>query len=86
MLFAEPFLRPTDIAGTAAAHINSVLVMQWSQAMQLQEVQVPQAVLRLLCSRSVLPELQLQLLHEHRGKQVSTYNQPESMPCTKFLA
>lgn len=70
---AELLLRATDIDGTAAALIISVLVMQWPQAVQLQEIQVPQVVLRLLCSRSVLPELQLQLLHEHRGKQVSTH-------------
>lgn len=45
--------------------------MQWCQKVQLQEVQVLEAVLRLLCSRSLLPELQLQLLHEYRGEQVS---------------
>lgn len=31
--------------------------LQWSQEVQLQEVQVPQAVLRLLCSWGLLPEL-----------------------------
>ncbi len=49
--------------------------MQWgSKEVQLQEVQVPQAVLRLLCCWSLLPELQLQLLSEHRGEQVWLQN------------
>ena len=54
-----------------AAVFSLSRVVQWSKEMQLQEVQVPQALLRLLCSWRLLPELQLQLLHEHRGKQVS---------------
>lgn len=72
--------RLTDTDGSAAVHTNSVIVMQWSQEVQLQEVQVPQAVLRLLCSRNLLSELQLQLLHEHRGKQVSTRIQAGTSP------
>jgi len=49
--------------------------VQWgSKEVQLQEVQVPQAVLRLLCCWSLLPELQLQLLSEHRGEQVCLQN------------
>ena len=46
-------------------------VMQWAQALQLQEVVVTQAGRRLLCSWSVVGEVQLLRLHEHRGKQVN---------------
>ena len=45
--------------------LTGCLVTQRNQALQLQEVQVPEALLRLLCSRSVLSELQLLVLLEY---------------------
>ena len=56
------------------AHKQNCAVQWGSKEVQLQEVQVPQAVLRLLCCWSLLPELQLQLLFEHRGEQVCLQN------------